>query len=375
VKALWKKLRYRLEWLALRLALQLAPLLSRNACYQLAGFAGKLAAVFDRRGRAVCLANLEAAFGDELSPARRAEIVRESYQHFARTMLDLFWSPRLTHDGFVDYIEFEGVDRTAVEIAPSNSCIVGTFHYGNFEWLGLATGWIGYPCAITTQEFKNPLLDELFTKLREQSGHKVVEREGAIIRLYKTLRRKGRVALLVDTTLPPHQPTVVIECFGLKTIVTVAHAWLQERTGVPVIPCIVSRFRPGGIAWSRTRKSSCRKGQHTRRSRRRAGMLLSRWCAGIPRRGFGCTSIGGTSRRERAAIRSTRRSRGPSIKSRRDRATQSSTEAFHQRSRRRRAAHDELQLEEGAPSRRVARDPRRGDCDPAPAATDQPLSG
>ena len=39
------------------------------------------------------------------------------------------------------------------------------------------------------------------------------------------------VALLVDTTLPPHHPTVVIECFGLKTIITVAHAWLQERTG------------------------------------------------------------------------------------------------------------------------------------------------
>ena len=29
---------------------------------------------------------------------------------------------------------------------------------------------------------------------------------------------------------------MVIECFGLKTIVTVAHAWLQRRTGVPIIP-------------------------------------------------------------------------------------------------------------------------------------------
>ena len=236
MKAQWKKIRYRLEWLGLRIALKLVPLLSRNACFQLAGFAGSVAAVFDRRGRRVTLANLEAAFGDELSSARRAELVRESYQHFARTMLDLFWSPRLRDQNFADYIEFEGVERAGEEIAPSNSCIVATFHYGNFEWLGLATGWIGYPCAITTQEFKNPLLDDLFTTLREQSGHTVVEREGAIIRLYKTLRKKGRVALLVDTTVPPHQPTVVIECFGLKTIVTVAHSWLQERTGVPVIP-------------------------------------------------------------------------------------------------------------------------------------------
>ena len=245
MKALWKRLRYRLEWLALVIALKLVPLLSRNVCYKLAGYAGALTATFDRRGRRVALSNLEAAFGDELSAAQREQIMRESYQHFARTMLDLLWSPRLTRESFARYIEFEGLERVVADIAPSNSCIVGTFHFGNFEWLGLATGWIGYPCAITTQEFKNPLLDELFAKLREQSGHTVVEREGAIIRLYKTLRKKGRVALLVDTTLPPHHPTVVIECFGLKTIVTVAHAWLQDRTGLPVIPVHCEPL-PGG---------------------------------------------------------------------------------------------------------------------------------
>lgn len=245
MKALWKKLRYRAEWLALSAALKIVPLLSRKACYRLGGMAGALAAVFDRHGRRVSLSNLEAAFGSEFSPARREQIVRESYQQFARTMLDLFWSPRLSRATLRDHVEFEGIDRVAEEIAPTNSCIVATFHYGNFEWLGLATGWIDYPCAITTQEFKNPLLDEFFIRLREQSGHHVVEREGAIIRLYKTLRKKGRVALLVDTTLAPHHPTVVIECFGLKTIVTVAHAWLQDRTGVPVIPVHCEPL-PGG---------------------------------------------------------------------------------------------------------------------------------
>lgn len=229
-------MRYRLEWLALMAALKVVPLLSRKACYGLAGFAGNLAATFDRAGRRVALSNLEAAFGGEFSRARREQIVRESYQHFARTMLDLFWSPRLNQENYTQYIEFQNVEQSRADIAPSHSCVVGSFHYGNFEWLSLACAWHGFPSAITTQEFKNPLLDKFFQKLREQSGHNTVPREGAIIRLYKTLRKKGRVALLVDTTLPPHHPTVVIECFGLKTIVTVAHAWLQERTGVPMVP-------------------------------------------------------------------------------------------------------------------------------------------
>jgi lauroyl/myristoyl acyltransferase len=50
------------------------------------------------------------------------------------------------------------------------------------------------------------------------------------------LRRKGRTALLVDLTVPPNQGAVVIDCFGLKTSVTSAHAWLHERTGVPIVP-------------------------------------------------------------------------------------------------------------------------------------------
>src|SRR5438874_8079972 len=40
--------------------------------------------------RLVTLSNLRVAFGDEISAEGRAQIVRESYQHFCRTMLDFF---------------------------------------------------------------------------------------------------------------------------------------------------------------------------------------------------------------------------------------------------------------------------------------------
>ncbi|HEX7517360.1 MAG TPA: lysophospholipid acyltransferase family protein [Chthoniobacterales bacterium] len=245
MKRLWKRIRYRLEWLALTAVHNLVPLLPRTLCYDLGGFAGALAAKFDRRGREVALANLAAAFGDELTPAEREKIARESFQHFARTMLDLFWGARLTRENLTDYVEFENVKRLRADIAPSESCVFCVFHYSNFEWLSPGVAWMGLPCAVTTQEFKNPLLDQFFELLREQPGHTTVPRQGAIVRLYKTLRKKGRVALLVDTTLPPHHPTVVIECFGLKTIITVAHAWLHERTGAPLIP-IYCEPLPGG---------------------------------------------------------------------------------------------------------------------------------
>ena len=235
MRSAWKKVRYRLEWLGLLLATKVIPLLPRKACVQLANTLGELMSVLDREGRDVALSNLEVAFGDRFSMSEREDIVRQSYQHFARTMLDLLWSPRLTAENFRDYIELENFEETQ-RYGPERSIMIACYHYSNFEWLSLACGFLDLRGTIISQEFKNSLLDPIFKKLREQSGHELIRRQGGIIKLYKVLRRKGRTALLVDLTLHPKMPSVAIACFGLKTSVTSAHAWLNEQTGTPIIP-------------------------------------------------------------------------------------------------------------------------------------------
>src|SRR5215510_9603041 len=236
MRARWKRIRYRLEWLGLVLATKLIPLCSRKACYHIAQAAGAVLSFVDRQRFQVALNNLEVAFGDRFSPQERQKIVRESFQHFARTMVDLLWSPRLTQENFSQYIDLENFEETMRGTGPERSMIIACYHYGNFEWLSLACGFLDLKGTIISQEFKNSLLDPIFKELREQSGHELIPRERGIVRLYKVLRRKGRTALLVDLTVPPSQGAVAIDCFGLKTSVTSAHAWLNERTGVPIIP-------------------------------------------------------------------------------------------------------------------------------------------
>jgi Kdo2-lipid IVA lauroyltransferase/acyltransferase len=232
----WKRFRYRLEWLGLLIATKLVPLLPRESCLRLAKALGWLMSIFDWHGRKVALSNLNAAFGEELSIGERRRIARQSFQHFGRTMLDLLWSPRLTRENFSRYIELENFEETARGTGPEHSMIIACYHYGNFEWLSLACGFLGLTGRIISQEFKNSLLDPIFRNIRELSGHELIPRERGIIRLYKVLRRKGRTALLVDLTVPPSQGAVAIDCFGLKTSVTSAHAWLNQQTGVPIIP-------------------------------------------------------------------------------------------------------------------------------------------
>lgn len=219
----------------LKTASKIIPLLSRKACYCLAQVIGAVAATVDRAGRKVALSNLAVAFGDEFTLERRAKIVRESYQQFARTMLDLFWSPRLTSENVGRYVEIENIQPWEEELKPGRPVIFGCYHYSNFEWMSHVVGFSGRVSSIIAQEFKNPLLDPIFVPLRETAGHRVVAREGAVLHLYKALRRKGRVAILVDLTIPAQLPTVVIDCFGLKTSVTFAHAWLHQATGATII--------------------------------------------------------------------------------------------------------------------------------------------
>ncbi|HEX4706316.1 MAG TPA: lysophospholipid acyltransferase family protein [Candidatus Udaeobacter sp.] len=236
MRSRWKRIRYRLEWLGLVLATRLIPLCSRRVCYHLALTAGALLSFLDRPRHHVALSNLEAAFGDRFSRAKQRKIARESFQHFARTMVDLLWSPRLTQQNFSRYIECQNLEETTLGTGPERSLIVACYHYSNFEWLSLACGFLDLKGTIISQEFKNSSLDPIFKKLREQSGHELVPRERGIIRLYKVLRRKGRTALLADLTVPPSQGAVAIDCFGLKTSVTSAHAWLHQQTSAPIVP-------------------------------------------------------------------------------------------------------------------------------------------
>ena len=245
MRSAWKSLRHKLEWLGLRLLASIIPKLPRPFVVQFGRTAGSIAAYLDWPGRRVALSNLSAAFRDRFSAAERARITRRSYEQFAGTMIDLLWSPRVTAKNYRRLIDFVGWDEFARTVGPTGPCIIATCHYGNFEWFSLAAGYAGLRGTIISQEFKNSRLDPIFNQLRQQSGHQMVPREGAIVKLYKTLRRGGSVAILVDLTLHPRQPTVAIDCFGMKMSVTFAHAWLHRRTGLPIVP-VHQEPLPGG---------------------------------------------------------------------------------------------------------------------------------
>ena len=233
----WKSFRYRLERLGLDFLAWGIPRLTRRRCVKLGLVLGDFAYALDRRGRAVARANLECALGDRITPAQRREITRASYRNFVRTMLDLFWGQNLTPANYRDYLRLEGFEALHERHARSpGGSILFCVHQGNWEWASLAFGFAGLPTIIVAENFKNPLLSEVFNRLREVSGHKIIPQENSMLRLLKVVKRGGATGMLLDLNLRPTQAATIIEGFGLKMCVTFLHAILAQRAGTLLIP-------------------------------------------------------------------------------------------------------------------------------------------
>ena len=234
-----KQMRYRMETLGLRLALMVIPRLSRKRVRSLAGLFGRVACYIDHRGRATAQSNLEQVF-PEWSGKKRDLTVRESYRHQATTTLELFWATRnLDAETVKHYIRFEPVDEADYHKAISGAAICITLHYSNFEWMSVAWGLIQDAKLMTVAEnFKNPDITTILKTLREFSGAKLIPQERAVIRLLKHLKRGGHTAFLTDLRVKPSKAATIIESFGMKTPVTIAHGFLAKQTGAPIIPSI-----------------------------------------------------------------------------------------------------------------------------------------
>ena len=233
----WKTFRHRLETGGLRFLAWGIPLLSRRGCVRLSRLCGEIAFACDRRGRAVALSNLECALGDRFTPRERRKVVRGSYCNFARSMLDLFWARNLTPANYREFLHLEGFEALLERHARSpGGSITLSVHTGNWEWAGLALGFVGIPSTIVAQNFKNPLLTEIFKRLRQVSGHTIIPQEKSMFRLLRTVKRGGATGMLLDLNLQPTQAATIIEGFGLKMCVTSLHAVLAQRAGTLLIP-------------------------------------------------------------------------------------------------------------------------------------------
>lgn len=236
-----KKIRHALETAIVRFGTWFLPKLPRRTIMLLARAAGAAAYACDWRGRHTAHENLRVAFAREgITPEQIRRIALESYQTFARTFLELFWSVRLTRENYPEIMHFRFEDPTVEELARKRGALLVTPHFGNFEVLSNCWGFRDFSFLVVAQEFKNPALTGIFARLRGMTGHRLIPQTGAMLRLIKNLSHQGSAAMLTDLNIKPGKMAAAVRYFGLLTSVTTLHTHIAKRLGLPIIVCIAT---------------------------------------------------------------------------------------------------------------------------------------
>ncbi len=237
-----KRLRYRVEWLGMRTAFAVIPLLPRARAVSLAGWLGNAWHAMDPALRAVARANVRAAMPE--LPAPNA-VVRASFRTVAQTALDVPWSARLNTSNFDRYFDVSEFAPARDAARAGGGVVFVTIHYGSFEWLNIGMGLLGMRGVSAAQDFKNPHIGPMYNRLRTASGTGIATRSSGLLPLFRSLRNGNGAGILVDLTLKPSQPSVIVDFFGLKTCMTFLPALLHLRSKAPVVP-ILAEPLPGG---------------------------------------------------------------------------------------------------------------------------------
>ncbi len=221
-----------LEIVALRIGIAIINPLPRRVVLGLAKLCGTFGYLFDRRGRRIGLANMNLVFGDSKSRMKKHAILHASYITMARTLIDVFWFSAYPEKRLIQYIDLD--EEIHLVLRKKNQICI-TAHLGSWETLGQVMALHGFPLHSVAMPVKNLIIDRLLIQHREVTGQTIIPRKGALRKLLGVLRRKGKIAFLVDHSTSEKEGGIWIDYFGVPVAVTPAPAAIAAKTDSEIV--------------------------------------------------------------------------------------------------------------------------------------------
>jgi KDO2-lipid IV(A) lauroyltransferase len=233
IKGFYRQVRRPLEWFLIGLGRVIIPPLSLASALRLSRFIADLSFLFDGHGKAIARANLRLMFGARMTPARERAIIRGSYRNMARVLVNIPWMSHDTYSRIMDQVAFApGV----LEIARTNQpSVMVSAHFGNWEILSQSCVANGIPVMSVAKEIGSPKISACLTRIRSTIGQEIVPAEGAFRPLWRALKDRKCVGLLVDQHTHVWEGGAWITLFGLSAGISLAPAALARKCGVPIV--------------------------------------------------------------------------------------------------------------------------------------------
>lgn len=220
-------------------------LLPDRAALALGGGLGRLASRLTPRHRQLARANLDRAFGTQLSDQRKDEIVRKNYEHYGISLAEFVLLERFLKRGLFHRIPVRGEEHLRAAQATGKGIIIFTGHLGNWELLGGFLAARGLPLAAVARRADDPALDEYLNGMRAKIGMRMIDKDEVGKQVLYSLKQGGVVAFLIDVNAG--FKGIFVPFFGAPASTYPAVAELAIRTGAQVLPTFL--HRTGVLGW------------------------------------------------------------------------------------------------------------------------------
>lgn len=220
------------ETAALLFGISWIPLLPRPAVVGLSRFFGNVGFRYADKLKRIGLANLQVVYGEEMSQAEKEELLRKCYQQFALLVLDIIWFAFFPRRRLEKWFQWSPSTEVIFE---EEAQLILAAHYGNWETLGQAIALRGAPIFSVAAPLKNSSADKVFIWLRQRTGQVIVPQQGAARKMMQGLRKRKKLAVLLDQNTRPRDGGIFVDVLGLQAPVSSAPAALAVKTHANVV--------------------------------------------------------------------------------------------------------------------------------------------
>lgn len=215
---------------------KLACLLPGGLVVRLGSSLGAAGFHLDRRHRRIALDNLRASFPG-MSEAERRRLARRSFSRLGRNLAELLRMPVFFAPGWERHFAVEGKEHLDRALERGKGVIFVLAHFGNWEYLALMPRLLGFRGGAVAQKIKNPAVDGLIRRTREEAGLELFSKREVAGQLADYLGGNGAVAILADQRA--RRMAVEADFFGRPAPTTAAPAVLALKTAAALIPVFI----------------------------------------------------------------------------------------------------------------------------------------
>ncbi|MCX7909125.1 MAG: lysophospholipid acyltransferase family protein [Ignavibacteria bacterium] len=163
------------------------------------------------------------------------DITKKVFENLGIVFAEFLALPWFDENVIKDYIRFENVELIREKYNEGKGVLLLSGHYGNWELLAYSVKvYLGLSVLIIVKPLSNYILDRVINQFRTQGGNQVVSMYESALKVVRTLKEKGIVALLADQSATKDKD-IYVNFFGRKAATFDSPAHFALKYKVPVI--------------------------------------------------------------------------------------------------------------------------------------------